>query len=88
MQSDDSGTPFMTRNARPQPRRAQLPRCVQHAAPDGVAKTEIAGLTAMGRTQRRLTEGDGARRAQRKPEARREALTGATALNMKRMLRV
>ena len=81
-------TPIMTRNARPQSRRALLPRCVQHAAPDGVARTEIAGLTAMGRTQRVLIEAKWARRAPRRPEARREPLTGATALNMNRMFRV
>ena len=81
-------TPFMTRNARPQPRRAQLPGGVQHAAPEDLVKTEMTGLTAMGRTQRVLIEATWARRAPRKPEARREALTAATALNMKRMLRV
>jgi len=78
----------MIDNARPQPRRAQLPQRVQHDTPDDLAKTEIAGLTAMGRVQRTPTEEKWARRAPRRPEARREALTGATALNMKTMLRV
>jgi hypothetical protein len=78
----------MIDNARPQPRCAQLPGRVQHDAPDDLERTEIARLTAMGRVQRTPTEEKWARRASRKPEARREMLTGATALDMKRLPQV
>ena len=68
--------PLMRGNASPHARRAQLPQRVQHAAPDHRARTVVARLTANGRAQRTPTEARGARRAQRRPKARSEPLTG------------
>lgn len=66
----------MRGNAKPRARRAQLPRGVQHDAPDDESRAEIARLTAMGTTQRTPTRESGARRAQRRPKARREPMAG------------
>jgi hypothetical protein len=66
----------MRGNAKPRARRAQLPRGVQRDAPDDESRAEIARLTAMGTTQRTPTRESGARRAQRRPKARREPMTG------------
>ena len=68
--------PLMRGNARPLARRAQLPRRVQLVAPDHRPGTAAAHLTAICETQRTSTGESGARRAQRRPKARREPMTG------------
>src|SRR5215203_4665274 len=70
----DSTGRFITCNAKPQPRRAQPPQCVQHAAPAAGSKARAAGLTAKGAMQRARTEARWARRAPAKAPARCEPL--------------
>jgi hypothetical protein len=71
----------MAVNAKAQPRRAQLPRCVEHAAPTDSSRAEAAGLTAMGEMQRARTEARWARRAPATAPARCEALAEGTCVS-------